>query len=78
MLFFDQNDWFTQRARQRNLDNLNQNIEFLTKGANKMEVELHELNTNSLKLETYAREKYNEKKGNEDVYIIKRDTIIEK
>ena len=78
MLFFDQNDWFTQRARQRNLDELNQNIEYLTQGADKMELDLKELNTNPLKLETYAREKYNEKRANEDVYIIKRDTIIEK
>lgn len=75
MLFFDQNDWFTQRARQKNLNQLNENIEYLTQGADEMEVELKELNNNSFKLETYAREKYNEKRDNEDVYIIIRDSI---
>lgn len=74
MLFFDQNDWFTQRARQNNLNQLNENIDYLTKEADQMEVELKELNTNSFKLETYAREKYNEKRDNEDVYIIIKDS----
>ena len=78
MLFFDQNDWFTQRARQKNLNQLNENIEYLTQGADEMEVELKELNTNPFKLETYAREKYNEKRDNEDVYIILRDSIKDK
>jgi len=74
MLFFDQNDWFTQRNRQKDLDEINSNIDFLTGEVNHMDMELKELNNNPLKLETYAREKYNQKRDNEDVYLIKKDT----
>ena len=74
MLFFDQNDWFEQHHRQKQLDDLQQNIEFLTGESNKMETQLHALNTDSNYLEKYAREHYHEKRDNEDVYLIIHDT----
>lgn len=74
MLFFDQNDWFEQHRRQKQLDDLKQNIEFLTGESNKMEAQINALNTDSNYLEKYAREHYHEKRDNEDVYLIIHDT----
>lgn len=74
MLFFDQNDWFVQRQRQRQLEDVQQNIEFLTKESDKMQLQLNALNTDSAYLEKYAREHYHEKKDNEDVFLILHDT----
>ncbi len=73
-LFFDQNDWFTLHARQRDLDDLKSNITFLNGEINKMTAERKTL-TDSLdrgKLEQYARENYRMKKENEDVYVIEK------
>lgn len=77
MLFFDQNDLFTQRQRQKNLNKISDNIGFLNGEVEKMEVQLKELNSNPLTLERYAREKYFQKRDNEDIYIIKEDSLIE-
>ena len=74
MLFFDQNDWFTQQARQKELDATQKNIDFLTAESNKMESEINALNTDPRQLEKYAREKYHEKRPGEDVYLIIPDS----
>jgi hypothetical protein len=73
--FFDQNDWFTQSARKKELETTRNNIEFLNGEIARMEGELKALNTDTQKLEQYAREKYHEKRANEDVYLISIDTI---
>lgn len=75
MLFFDQNDWLTQRSRQKKLDRIEDNIQFLNGEVVNMETELKGLNSDPLKLETYAREKYFQKRDHEDVFIIKKDTV---
>ena len=74
-LFFDQNDWFTQRARKKELETTRNNIEFLQGEITRMEGELKALNTDTQKLEQYAREKYHEKRAGEDIYLIKIDTV---
>ena len=74
MLFFDQNDWFTQRARQRDLNKANDNIAFMKSEITNMKASLQKLQTDPATLERYAREKYYEKRDNEDVYMIVRDT----
>lgn len=74
MLFLGQNDWFVQRKRQERLSDINQKIEFLKKGSEGMEQQLKLLNTDTAYLIKYAREHYHEKKDNEDVFLIERDT----
>lgn len=74
MLFFDQNDWFTQRARQRDLNKANEHIAFMKSEITDMKTQLQKLQTDPATLERYAREKYYEKRDNEDVYMIVRDT----
>ncbi len=75
MLFFDQNDWFTQKIKERELEETQQKIDFLNSEVERMEKDLHELNTNNERLEQYAREKYHEKKQDEDLYLIIKDTL---
>lgn len=75
MLFFDQNDWFTQRAKEKELKQTEEKINHLNQEVERMEKELHELNTNKDRLEQYAREKYHEKREGEDVYLIVPDTV---
>lgn len=75
MLFFDQHDWFTQRESSRELDKMNENIEYLQTEVKRMQTELSELDKPE-KLEQYAREKYHEKKDGEDVYLIMHDTVV--
>lgn len=75
MLFFDQNDWFTQHTRRKQLDATQQNIDFLRQESERMEHEIDQLHANPRHLEKYAREKYHEKRDNEDVYLIIRDSV---
>lgn len=74
MFFFDQNDWFVQRERKNKLDDIQQNIEYLTEESEKMQAQLNALNNDTAYLEKYAREHYHEKRDNEDVFLILPDT----
>lgn len=78
MIFFDQNDWFTQNEREKELNRTQEKIDHLNSEVVRMEKELNDLNTNNAKLEQYAREKYHEKKDGEDVYLIITDTVKNK
>ncbi len=75
MLFFDQNDWFTQHSRETELKQTQEKIDHLNAEVTRMENELNDLNGSNAKLEQYAREKYHEKKDGEDVYIIVADSV---
>lgn len=75
MLFFDQNDWFTQHNRETELKQTQEKIDHLNGEVIRMENELNDLNGSNAKLEQYAREKYHEKKDGEDVYIIVPDSV---
>lgn len=75
MLFFDQNDWFTQQDRETQLREAQQKIDHLNQEIVRMNNELHLLNNSSEKLEQIAREKYHEKRDGEDVYVIITDTV---
>lgn len=75
MLFFDQNDWFTQRERQQQLEETQRTIDYLNAESDRMESTLKSLNTDPAFLEQYAREKYHLKRPKEDVYLITPDTI---
>ena len=75
MVFFDQNDWFTQHARETELQQTQEKIDHLNTEVTRMEKELNDLNGNNGKLEQYAREKYHEKRDGEDVYLIVADSV---
>ena len=75
MLFFDQNDWFTQNAKETELSQTQEKIDHLNGEVARMEKELKELNGSNGKLEQYAREKYHEKRDGEDVYLIIADSV---
>ena len=75
MIFFDQNDWFTQHAREEELKQTQEKIDHLNSEVSRMDKELNDLNSSNTKLEQYAREKYHEKRDGEDVYIIIQDTV---
>jgi cell division protein DivIC len=75
MIFFDQNDWFTQHAREEELQQTQEKIDHLNSEVSRMDKELSDLNSSNTKLEQYAREKYHEKRDGEDVYIIIPDTV---
>jgi cell division protein FtsB len=75
MLFFDQNDWFTQHERQKELEKTQQKIDHVNGEISRMDQDLNDLHSSNAKLEQYAREKYHEKQDGEDVYIIVPDTV---
>jgi cell division protein FtsB len=70
MLFFSPYDLFTIRESQKELDELNNKIEYMTLESDSMDTELQQLKTNPEVLEQYARESYHHKKDGEDVYVI--------
>lgn len=72
MTFFDQNDWMTQKDTRKQLQDVKDNIRFLTAKTEGMERELHLLKSDPGTLERYAREHYRMKRDNEDLYIIER------
>ena len=72
MLFFDQNDYKSQRQRKRDLQETNDGIAYLNGEVARMEKEHAEITTDPAKLEQYAREHYRMKKDNEDVYMVER------
>lgn len=69
LLFFDQNDYFTGREKQKELSDLRANISFMNREIKSMQKEYEALLTDPKFLEQYAREKYRMKKDNEDVYL---------
>ncbi|WP_118953037.1 FtsB family cell division protein [Taibaiella helva] len=75
MLFFDQNDWFTQHERESELRHTQEKIDHLNGEVVRMEKELNDLNGSNTRLEQYAREKYHEKRDGEDVYLIVPDSV---
>jgi cell division protein DivIC len=70
MLFFDKNDVFTQRERNRQLEELQQSKQYYSDRISTERQELQELKSNPGTLEKYAREKYLMKKEEEDLFIV--------
>lgn len=69
MVYFDQNDWMAQQTRKKELQDLNDNIAYLSTEIGQMEKELEGMNKDPKVLEKYAREQYRMKKDDEDIYI---------
>jgi len=72
MVFFDQNNWTSQKQRNNALKDTDRNIAYLNEQIADLEVQYKELTTNPERLEQFARERYKMKKDNEDLYIIER------
>ncbi|MFO0355690.1 MAG: FtsB family cell division protein [Sphingobacteriaceae bacterium] len=69
LLFFDKNDFFTQRETVSKLNKLKKDQTYYITEIEKNKRELQELKTNKESLEKFAREKYLMKKDNEDVFV---------
>jgi cell division protein DivIC len=67
--FFDRNDWFTQRQRERDLQSTKENIGYLRAEIADMKAQKNGLKNDPAVLEKFARENYRLKKDNEDVYV---------
>lgn len=72
MLFFDQNDFFSQKERRQELQDTKDNIEYLNAEISGMEKDYNALVSDPKKLEQYAREHYRMKRDNEDLYVIEK------
>ena len=72
MLYFDQHDWVSQRARQKELQDIKDNIAFLDSEIQRMDAAYAALARDPKALERYAREHYRMKRDTEDLYIIER------
>lgn len=70
ILFFDSNNLIARYKELRNLNKLRADMEYYRKKTEDDARKLHELKTDNLNLEKYAREQYRMKKPDEDLYII--------
>lgn len=72
MLFFDDRDFITTHFRHPNeLRQLEKSKQYYHEQIRVTRKELEQLRTNTGTIEKYAREKYNMKRENEDLFIIK-------
>lgn len=74
MLFFDENSYLVHRKFDKEIEDLENTIDFYKKKIAEDKKTIESLK-DSLELERFAREKYLMKKENEDIYIIEFDTI---
>ena len=72
MLFFDQNDYVSMKERNKELQDVKDNIAFLNTEIGKMDASYVALIKDPKELERFAREKYRMKKENEDLYIVEQ------
>ena len=77
MVFFDENSFFVDREFNQTIDKLEDDKEFYLNEIEKDTQKIKELE-NPENLDKFAREEYNMKKENEDIYIIEFDTLQKK
>lgn len=70
LLFFDKNDWFTQRDLNKQLKKLANEKKYYQTEIQKNKQFIEELKNNIQSIEDYARQRYWMKKDNEEVYVI--------
>jgi cell division protein FtsB len=70
MLFFDEKDVFTQHSRKKELEKLEEKIEYYKTEIAQTRKQVDALDNDPAMLEKFAREKYFMKRDNEDVYVI--------
>ena len=74
MTFFDENSFLIDREFNKEIDKLETDKNFYQTEINTDKKKIEKLEDPE-QLDKYAREKYNMKKENEDIYIIEYDTI---
>ena len=72
MMFFDQNDVFTQRKRAKQLKSLQTQRDYYIAEIDRVKMDKEALFRSNESIEKFAREKYFMKKDNEDIFIIRR------
>lgn len=77
MVFFDENSFIIDNEFNQTIDKLEADKEFYSNEIKKDTVKINELE-NPDKLDEFAREKYNMKKENEEIFIIEYDTLKKK
>ncbi len=70
MVFFDSNNLLTRNVLQEKLDGLNVEKQFYLKEIKKDSTLTHQLLSDSVQLEKFARERYLMKKVKEDVFLV--------
>jgi len=74
MVFFDENSFVNHLEFDKEIEKLNNEKEYL-KSEIKKDKELIKKLDNQEQLEKFAREEYNMKKENEEIYLIEYDTL---
>ena len=74
MVFFDENSWLNHREFNKEIEKL-ENEQKYYKAEIEKDKELIKKLEDKEGLEKFARERYNMKKENEDIYIIEYDTL---
>ncbi len=77
MLFFDENSFLNHYEFNKEIKKLQNEKEYYNSQINKDKELIEKLNDKD-KLEKFAREEYNMKKENEDIYLIEYDTLKKK
>ena len=76
MIFFDSNSLIIHRELNNDIKELNEQKTYYEKEISKDNIELEMIQSDS-GLEKYAREKLFMKKGNEEIFLIEYDTILD-
>jgi cell division protein DivIC len=71
MCFVDENNFFRRIANQREIQNLEEQVDEYEKQVQSNREKINELQTGDANLEKFAREEHLMKRPNEDVFIIK-------
>lgn len=76
MVFFDENSWINQKEFDKEINKLNVEKDYYKSQIDQDKDFINKHNDRE-ELEKFAREKYNMKKENEEIYIIEYDTLPE-
>lgn len=74
MLFFDHNNLFEQMQRKQELDELRAKKQYYLDETEKTKKELADLGSNPAAIEKYAREHFQMKRDNEDIFVVEHTT----
>jgi cell division protein FtsB len=74
VVFFDKNDLFSQYQLRQKLQQLRVERNYYNAEIAKSKNDMNELRTNPENLEKFAREKYQMKKDNEEIFVIVKDS----
>lgn len=77
MIFFDENSWVNHQELDKEIDKLKSESDYYKSEIDSDKNFINKHNDRE-ELEKFAREQYNMKKENEEIYIVEYDTIPEK